>query len=600
MSPPAGGRRAALAALLLAVALGGCAQLARAPAPAPAPRPALALTLEAPAEIEALLRQHLEVQRYRDVEGLTAAEWQRLASAVPEDARRLLATAGHFSPEVAVTFDAQAQPPRLAVRVEPGPRTHVASVQLRLHGPAGADPERHRALQAVWPLPPGHAFTQGAWDDAKRAVLAALRRHGYPHAAITHSLADIDPVSATAHLHVELDSGPLVRLGPVIVEGAQRYPATQAERLARLAGLRVGVVHDEQVLQDVQRHLAATPHYDAAFARLEEDGPPEAHPVRLQVREAPRQQLSAALGATTDRGARLTLQHTHLRVPALDAMARTTLLWSGGQRALGSDWTGLLDAGGWHWRGGAELGWRSDGPVRTLTRQLRLQREQPGLRLQRGLFVQWDGSREQESGGPATRARSLSAGLAWTRRDFHPLDDPEAGHGLAAEVSLGTTLGAERHPYLRARLRTAQVWALPPRQGRLVGAAEAGAVWASAGTTVPAGQRFLAGGEGSVRGYAPASLGVVQTGGGVQPGRMLLRASLEWQRPLDGGAPGPWELALFADTAAVADRWAALRPAWGVGAGVRHRSPVGPLRADLAYGVQERRWRLHVSVGFAF
>jgi translocation and assembly module TamA len=34
--------------------------------------------------------------------------------------------------------------------------------------------------------------------------------------------------------------------------------------------------------------------------------------------------------------------------------------------------------------------------------------------------------------------------------------------------------------------------------------------------------------------------------------------------------------------------------------GIRWRSPVGPLRIDLAYGEQVRRVRLHFSVGITF
>jgi translocation and assembly module TamA len=34
--------------------------------------------------------------------------------------------------------------------------------------------------------------------------------------------------------------------------------------------------------------------------------------------------------------------------------------------------------------------------------------------------------------------------------------------------------------------------------------------------------------------------------------------------------------------------------------GLRWRSPVGPLRADLAYGEEVKKWRLHLSVGIAF
>ena len=40
--------------------------------------------------------------------------------------------------------------------------------------------------------------------------------------------------------------------------------------------------------------------------------------------------------------------------------------------------------------------------------------------------------------------------------------------------------------------------------------------------------------------------------------------------------------------------------ALGYGVGARFRTPVGPVRADLAYGVDTRQLRLHFSVGFTF
>jgi translocation and assembly module TamA len=38
----------------------------------------------------------------------------------------------------------------------------------------------------------------------------------------------------------------------------------------------------------------------------------------------------------------------------------------------------------------------------------------------------------------------------------------------------------------------------------------------------------------------------------------------------------------------------------GYGFGLRWRSPVGPLRIDIAYGEEVRKTRLHLSVGIAF
>ena len=38
----------------------------------------------------------------------------------------------------------------------------------------------------------------------------------------------------------------------------------------------------------------------------------------------------------------------------------------------------------------------------------------------------------------------------------------------------------------------------------------------------------------------------------------------------------------------------------GAGFGARFRTPIGPIRADLAYGEDTGAWRLHFSVGYTF
>jgi len=61
-----------------------------------------------------------------------------------------------------------------------------------------------------------------------------------------------------------------------------------------------------------------------------------------------------------------------------------------------------------------------------------------------------------------------------------------------------------------------------------------------------------------------------------------------------------WESTVFIDAGAVADQVSELRPKFGVGAGVRWKSPVGPLQIDLAYGLEVKLLRLHMNVGFSF
>jgi len=115
---------------------------------------------------------------------------------------------------------------------------------------------------------------------------------------------------------------------------------------------------------------------------------------------------------------------------------------------------------------------------------------------------------------------------------------------------------------------------------------------------VPDSQRFRAGGDDSVRGYAYRSLGPV-VNGAVASGNVVFTASAEIARPISERLPSLWGAA-FIDAGRAADRWSDLDPAVGYGVGLRWRSPVGPLRIDYAWGQELHKGRLHLSVGIAF
>jgi len=101
-----------------------------------------------------------------------------------------------------------------------------------------------------------------------------------------------------------------------------------------------------------------------------------------------------------------------------------------------------------------------------------------------------------------------------------------------------------------------------------------------------------------VRGYGYRTLGP-RVNGVVVGGRVETSASVELEHVLTERLPSLFG-ALFVDAGNAADRWNELRPVVGVGTGLHYRSPVGPLRLDVAYGVNEQRWRLHLSVGVTF
>lgn len=61
-----------------------------------------------------------------------------------------------------------------------------------------------------------------------------------------------------------------------------------------------------------------------------------------------------------------------------------------------------------------------------------------------------------------------------------------------------------------------------------------------------------------------------------------------------------WGAAAFVDVGNAADSWRTLHPVIGYGAGIRWRSPAGPIALDLARGHDTGNLRVHFSMTVAF
>jgi translocation and assembly module TamA len=198
-----------------------------------------------------------------------------------------------------------------------------------------------------------------------------------------------------------------------------------------------------------------------------------------------------------------------------------------------------------------------------------------------------------------TVATTLNQHGAW--RDLDSVILPTLGRSLALQGGVGRvhSSGSGGASGGFARLHgQLQLWR--PLGADWYGQAriELGQVLAQDAVNVPESQRFRAGGDDSVRGYAFRSL-TPRVGGVDVGGRVVATGSVEVARPISARLPSVW-WAAFVDGGRAAARWQDWSAAWGAGVGVRWRSPVGPLRADIAYGEEVKQWRLHFSVGIAF
>lgn len=613
--------RRLLGALVLA-ALQGCALLpggGEKPAEAagaPA-QPLYRLEVEAPDELRALLLEHLDLARFRNAPATDAIddnELRRLAAAAPAQARALLETEGLFGATVTIAReDPPGALPLLRVTVQPGAQVRVTSAELTARGAlqeaAQADPQgpaaaQLAALQRDWPMPPGTPFRQADWSAAKNGTLARVRSEGYPAAAWAATRAQVEVPRQAAALQLELDSGPLFTLGPLAISGIERYDESAVRHLAAFGP---GTPYSEKTLLDFQERLGKSGLFEAATVDIDPDpAQAEQTPVRVRLREQPLQQATTGVGISANTGPRVTLEHLHRRPFGLEWIARNKL-------EVGSDlkrWEGELLS--WPLEGqyrnliaGSYERLRSGEELRTAS-SARIGRTLDTQRLERLYYGELVHARLDTLAG-STIADALWANYHWTFREVDSVLLPTDGYTFALQAGAGEARGRrtgsftgparDQGPFARLYSRLTVYKPLGAAWYGVV-RAEAGQLFAREELAIPDPLLFRAGGDDSVRGYGYRTLGPT-VDGALASGRVMLTGSAEIARPVSARLPSVW-WAVFVDAGNAANTWTALKLARGYGLGVRWRSPVGPLRVDLAYGEELRRVRLHVSVGIAF
>ncbi|MBI5334311.1 MAG: outer membrane protein assembly factor [Burkholderiales bacterium] len=538
-----------------------------------------------------------------ELPAVTLGELRRLVAAAPAQARELLETEGYFSADVSASLDAAASPRVARIRVEPGPRTRVGNVVLRFEGAlddsAQAGDATAQALQkrlrADWGLPAGRPFRQADWTGAKGDSLTLLRAQGYSAAGWSATSAMIDAQTQDARLFLIADSGPLFHFGTVTIEGLGYQ---RAQPLLNALPFEAGTPYSDKLLYDYQERLQKLNLFESVSVMLDPDpAKADAAPVTVRVKELPRQQAVFGVGVSANTGPRVTLEHTNRLLMGWDWQSRTRMELGRDLNQLNADLISHPRADGYRHLLSATVNRQDVEDTTTTSESLRIGRTRDAERIERTMYVEWQRARSRTDTAE-TAASALTANIRYVWRDVDSVLLPTRGLVASGELGAGRSFAADESEgfFGRALARLTGYWPLPARffgQARI----EAGRVQAKPGVGVPDTLLFRAGGDDSVRGYGWRTIGPEQDGLEIGA-RSLLTSSVEVQRPISPRRPALlWSA--FVDAGDAADSFQDMRLKIGYGVGLRWRSPVGPLRLDLAYGEAERRLRLHFSVGIA-
>jgi translocation and assembly module TamA len=575
--------------------------------PSPPPKTE-GLVVDAPSQLRTLLQRNLDLARLATLSGTEApdeTEWLRLVAAAPAQVRELLETEGYFHPDVQVRRD-RGPPPVVHVRVVPGPRVKIQEMMLSVQGvmreraDAGDKDAREeiQALHAWWPLPPGDVFRNPDWAAAKKDALARLRAAGYASPSITSSAAQVNADDNQVQLTLTLDSGPLYRAGELQIQGLKLHDEAPVRNLA---GFGPGAPLTETLLQDYPERLRKANLFDTISVTFDSDpAKADASPVTVQVHELPLQSLTLGVGVSANYGPRVTAEHTHRRLFDYPVTMHNKLEYGRDRQAYEGELSTHPGEKFYRNMVGLQFERLQTDLDDVLSQRLRVGRTQDTNRVERLYFLGLDRSVQTIFASSVIKEADAFSGQyhgIWRNLDSVIL--PTRGVSLSGEsgVGIATSNFAERGPFVRLYGRVTGYLPLGTSwytTARL----ELGQIFKRDTVAVPDALAFRAGGDESVRGYDYRTLAPTDEDGAIIGGNVLATASVEVARPFER-LPSVW-WAVFVDAGRAANSWVGFKPAMGYGVGVRWRSPVGPLRADVAYGEELRQFRLHVSVGIAF
>lgn len=541
-------------------------------------------------EMRAAVLAQLRIAREaRTGRPLSEGEVNLLHLRAPDQVRSALEPFGHYRPEISATLEDRGGAWRATYRVDPGRPVTFRNIDVRLVGEGSDDPALREAVRAV-ALAPGQPLRHSAYEQAKRRLQAAAVERGFLDAGYVENVVAVRPEQGRADVTLRLDTGPRFRFGPVRFVGADLDEDFLLDFIRFAEGEPVAT----PILLDLQNTLQATGLFTSVEVGLLRDQARElVVPVEVRLSPRPRTRLDAGVGYGTDTGPRavvgVDLRRLNRYGHGLETELRTSFIQNGlnaryliplpgtaGDRIRVS--AGLLDERTLDirsTRGTLGVGWhRSRGRWREAW-LLDLQRERYG------------------EGDELTTSNVVLPSVQWSRTEA---DDPvHALRGRSYRFEVAGSHKAVGSPSTFGRISAgAGLLRSPWRNGRVIVRAEAGTAFVGEASELPVSQRFYAGGDRSVRGYAYRFLAPRSEEGIPVGGKHLIIGSAEVEHLFwnDFG------LAAFVDAGNAGDDWP-VRPQVGTGLGLRWLSPVGMVGLDAAAAVSRpgTPWRIHLSIG---
>ncbi len=492
----------------------------------------------------------------------------------------------------------------LRIDVEPGDPVLFGRIDVRFPGTDASTAAPFASLLANAPVVEGAVLNHRLYENLKSSLSALAVENGHFSARFSRSELAVDLARNRADVVIEFDPGPRYGFGSIHISPID---ALSDRFISRFVPFAPGAPYSTEALVELRESLnnsqyftdvAVTPQLTSAQTA---PGAARTVPVNIALQVRPRRSWTGGLGVTTDNGPRMTVNYedryfnrsghrqngdvalstmesranlSHI-IPMADP-ARESLSVSLGYVGQDND-TFSIDTYklGVSYRSTIDIPLLGDEWLQNIFSNF--QRENSALNT---VTVN-----SHES------SNLTISGINWTRTAADDPIFPTRGWRVFTQVSGASNAFVSDLSFLQLYASGKLVRTVGP--GRALLRVEAGTTLVDGVSELPVSIRYFTGGDQSVRGYQFGSLGALNALGEVIGGKHLLTASVEY----DFSVRPSWKLAVFMDAGNSFADFNNITLHKSAGLGLRWLSPIGPIRADIAKGLDGGNFRLHITMG---
>jgi len=523
---------------------------------------------------------YLEIRAKKDEPNLTQAWIQHLHQQSAEEIQNSLQPFGYYNVLVDSSLEQDDKGTWIATyAVTPGPQAKITQVDVLFLGSGAEEPELQKMIEE-FPLKAGDHVLHSAFDKAKGALVEKASVMGYVDVSTEESKLIVYPKKNTAEIKLHIQTGEKYYVGDIQLH----QDVLNREFIIRyLDDVEIGDPYSQAGMLEIQRDFIESGYYSVVDVQPLFDQVQDYHvPVDVKLEPAKRQKYSFGLGYDTDIGVNLNARWQHRRFNKAGHHADALIKLSEKENRIQAS----------YWVPVRNPKTHKIGYTARYEYELTDSTKRSTFDLEMAYYYKWrdwvskaftELKNETFTAGTEDEEviNVVSIGASIDRTAFEQAIYPRRGWQLYSELRGSPGLIFENSAYIRAHIK-GRFYVPVFKGGRIILRGEFGTAKVEDFDLYPLSLRFFAGGDNSVRGYEWKSLGPKDDYDEVIGGTHVITGSFEYNHQVAES----WLAAGFVDTGNAFDDTFD-KTYFGAGFGARWLSPVGIVRVDLAWPIND-------------